>query len=84
MWRRDCWSSTGGTLCGQRLVDVGPALRTFRMKPLDGGIDLAARRGGEAVEFLRRHNDGDIAAAARDTYRVRLRSVEQLAEAIAG
>ena len=71
-------------LLRQRLVDGGPAFRTFRMKALDGGIDLAARGLGHAAEFVRRHDDGDIAPLPLHAHGLGLSHVDQLAETVLG
>lgn len=71
-------------LLRQRLVDGGPALRAFRMKALDGRVDLAARGFRHAAELVRRHDDGDIAPLPLHAHGLGLRHVDQLAETILG
>ena len=65
-------------------IDARPALGALSVKTRDGGIDLAARGLNHAAEFLRRHDDGDTAATARDANGLGLSHLDEVAEAVAG
>lgn len=75
-WRTD--------LLRQGLVNARPALRTCRMQPLDGRIDLPARRLRHPTELLGRQHDGDVVAAACDAHGLGLRHANHLAKAVLG
>jgi hypothetical protein len=68
----------------QRFVDLGPALRAFRMQLLHGGADLVAGGFGEAAKFVGRKHDRHVAALPLYADGSGLRHVDQFAEAVLG